>query len=121
MVDLAMRFIRILPLFVAVVVAAADRPQKEFPLWSGKAPGQKGDTPRDIPTLTPYWSAQPSGAAIVICPGGGYGGLAGHEGKGYADWLVTKGIDCFVLKYRLGSTGYRHPGCSGPILALQPR
>ena len=109
MVDLAMRFIRILPLFVAVVVAATDRPQNEFPLWSGKAPGQKGDTPRDIPTLTPYWSAQSTGAAIVICPGGGYGGLAGHEGKGYADWLVTKGIDCFVLKYRLGSAGYRHP------------
>ena len=46
---------------------------------------------------------------MVICPGGGYGGLAGHEGKGYADWLVKQGADCFVLKYRLGSAGYRHP------------
>ena len=42
---------------------------------------------------------------MVICPGGGYGGLAGHEGKGYADWLVKQGVDCFVLKYRLGSAG----------------
>ena len=63
MVDLAMRIIRILPFFFAVVVAAVDRPQKEFPLWSGKAPGQKGDTSRDIPTLTAYWSTKPSGAA----------------------------------------------------------
>lgn len=46
---------------------------------------------------------------MVIFPGGGYGGLAAHEGKGYADWLVTNGISCFVVKYRLGSGGYRHP------------
>jgi acetyl esterase/lipase len=104
-----MQLIRLLPLFLAVAVFAADRPQKEFPLWTGKAPGQKGDTPRDIPTLTPFWAANPTGAAIVICPGGGYGGLAPHEGKSYADWLAAKGIHCFVLKYRLGSAGYRHP------------
>ena len=104
-----MRLARFFPLFIGAAILGADRPAKEFPLWSGKAPGQKGDTARDIPTLTPYWSAKPGGSAIVICPGGGYGGLAGHEGKGYADWLVTHGIDCFVLKYRLGSAGYRHP------------
>lgn len=46
---------------------------------------------------------------MVIFPGGGYGGLAAHEGKGYADWLVTNGISCFIVKYRLGSAGYRHP------------
>ena len=33
----------------------------------------------------------------------------GTRGKGYADWLVKQGVDCFVLKYRLGSAGYRHP------------
>ena len=104
-----MQLIRLLPVFLAVNVFAANLPQKEFSLWPGKAPGQKGDTPRDIPTLTPFWAAKPTGAAIVICPGGGYGGLAPHEGKGYSDWLTTKGIHCFVLKYRLGSAGYRHP------------
>ena len=97
------------------MVHAAERPQAEFPLWVDKAPGQKGDDPRDIPTLKPYWSEKPTGAAMVICPGGGYGGLAGHEGKGYADWLVTKGIDCFVFKYRLGSAGYRHPIMLGDV------
>ena len=84
-----MQLIRLLSLFLSVAVFAADRPQKEFPIWTGKAPGQKGDTPRDIPTLTPFWAANPTGAAIVICPGGGYGGLAPHEGKGYADWLAA--------------------------------
>jgi len=45
----------------------------------------------------------------VICPGGGYGGLADHEGSQYARWLNELGIASFVLKYRLGSGGYRHP------------
>jgi len=46
---------------------------------------------------------------VVICPGGGYGGLAPHEGADYARFLNEQGIAGFVLKYRLGSGGYRHP------------
>jgi acetyl esterase/lipase len=46
---------------------------------------------------------------MVVCPGGGYGGLASHEGHDYALWLNQSGIAAFVLKYRLGSAGYRHP------------
>lgn len=85
--------------------------QEAVPLWAGGAPGAQGDGEKDIPTLTPYLapSEKASGAAIVICPGGGYGGLAGHEGKDYALWLNESGISGFVLKYRLGSAGYRHP------------
>jgi acetyl esterase/lipase len=84
---------------------------KEVPLWEGDAPGSKGQAPRDIPTLTHFLALEKSntGAAIVICPGGGYGGLAGHEGRGYAEFLQMHGINAFVLKYRLGSAGYRHP------------
>ena len=81
------------------------------PLWPGDAPGTLGKEDKDIPTLTPY-PAKPdtaTGACVVICPGGGYGGLAGHEGKDYALWLNGQGITGFVLKYRLGSAGYRHP------------
>ena len=83
----------------------------EFPLWPGGAPGATGTEPKDIPTLTPYLPdpAGATGAAIVICPGGGYGGLAAHEGDGYARWLNHFGVTAFVLKYRLGSAGYRHP------------
>ena len=101
--------------FAALIVHGADRPKAEFPLWKGNAPGQKGESPKDIPTLKPYWAEKPTGAVMVICPGGGYGGLAGHEGQGYADWLVAQGIDCFVLKYRLGSAGYRHPVMLGDV------
>ena len=50
-----------------------------------------------------------TGAAMVVCPGGGYGGLASYEGDDYARWLNDQGIAGFVLKYRLGSAGYRHP------------
>ena len=46
---------------------------------------------------------------MVICPGGGYAHLAPHEGNDYALWLNQHGVTCFVLKYRLGSNGYRHP------------
>ena len=45
----------------------------------------------------------------MVCPGGGYGGLAPHEGRDYALWLNDHGVTAFVLKYRLGSGGYRHP------------
>jgi acetyl esterase/lipase len=46
---------------------------------------------------------------VVVCPGGGYGGLAmDHEGKQIADWLNSLGVAAFVLKYRLGPR-YHHP------------
>ena len=61
--------------------------------------------------MTPYLPdpAKATGAAMVICPGGGYGHLSDHEGKLYAQWLNQLGIAGFVLKYRLGPAGYRHP------------
>ena len=80
-------------------------------LWPEGAPGALGKDDKDIPTLTPYPAnpAEASGAAMVVCPGGGYGGLAPHEGKDYALWLNEHGITAFVLEYRLGANGYRHP------------
>ena len=82
-----------------------------FPLWPDGAPGALGTNATDIPTLTMFLPApdKATGAAIVICPGGGYGHLADHEGSHYARWLNEQGIAGFVLKYRLGSNGYRHP------------
>ena len=45
-----------------------------------------------------------TGQAILICPGGGYGGLAyDWEGRDIAKWLNSKGIAGIVLKYRLPS------------------
>src|SRR5205085_11002011 len=34
---------------------------------------------------------------------------APYEGNDYALWLNQSGVTCFVVKYRLGSGGYRHP------------
>lgn len=87
------------------------RTDKPFRLWPGDAPLAKGQADADIPTLAPYFPdpATATGASIVVFPGGGYGGLAPHEGDHYARWLNELGISAFVLKYRLGSAGYRHP------------
>ena len=94
-----------------LALASSVHGQTAIPLWPDGAPGALGKEDKDIPTVTPSLAdaAVATGAAMVIFPGGGYGGLAPHEGKGYADWLVTNGISCFVVKYRLGSGGYRHP------------
>lgn len=87
------------------------QPKEPFPLWSAGAPGARGQSDNDQPTLTPFFpdKTKLTHAAIVVCPGGGYGGLAPHEGKDYALWFNENGIAAFVLKYRLGSHGYRHP------------
>jgi acetyl esterase/lipase len=55
--------------------------------------------------------------ALVIFPGGGYGGHAPHEGRGYAEWFAARGVACFVAEYRLGSAGHRHPAMVEDALA----
>lgn len=104
---------RMLPAALGLVLSAMVQAQNPIPLWpDGMVPGALGKDPvKDIPTLTPYLPAteKATGAAIIICPGGGYGKLADHEGKDYALWLNERGIAGFVLKYRLGTSGYHHP------------
>ena len=79
-------------------------------VWPGKAPDAMGEADRDIPTITVYvpQTAKKPCAAILICPGGGYGGLcSSYEGHDIANWLDQFGIAGVVLKYRLNP--YRHP------------
>lgn len=93
---------------------AARANSSPIPLWPNGAPGALGDGDRDTPAITPFLppteapEAKPI-AAVVILPGGGYAGLAGHEGRDYALFLNQHGIAAFVVRYRLGSAGYRHP------------
>lgn len=98
-----------LALFATAALHAA--PLAPIPLWPDGAPGALGTAEQDVPTLTAFLPApeKATGAAMVICPGGGYAGLAPHEGAGYAEWLAENGVAGIVLKYRLGSKGYRHP------------
>jgi acetyl esterase/lipase len=80
-------------------------------LWQAGAPGALGSGEGHEPTLTAFLPdpAKRSGASMLILPGGGYANLADHEGAGYAEWLRDQGVTCYVLRYRLGRHGYRHP------------
>src|SRR5258708_3401082 len=101
---------------------AAERPVID--VWPGKAPGetkeigpeenrppqakQRADVQRltnvSKPTLTLFQPAagKRNGAAVVICPGGGYSipawDLEGAEG---GEWLNSVGVTALVLKYRV--------------------
>jgi len=83
-------------------------------LWEGVAPRALGSAPEDIPTLTEVGPSKPgeSRAAFIVCPGGGYSGLADYEGGPVAVWMESIGIKGFVLKYRLGPR-YHHPTMIG--------
>ena len=107
----AMKQFAQLLLLLATSLSLPAQSSNSFALWPDGAPGALGNADKDIPTLTVYLPepAKATGAAIVICPGGGYGGLAPHEGRSYALWLNEQGIAGFVLKYRLAPGGYHHP------------
>lgn len=94
-----------------------------LPVWPGDAPGEKGDigeekaqppkneakqvirlTDVTKPTLTVYLPEKEknTGAAVLICPGGGYNILAWDlEGTEVAEWLNSFGVTGIVLKYRV--------------------
>lgn len=98
----------------ALAEAAPDTPPPAgvaVPLWVAGAPAATGRGEEHTPTLTAYWPAADAanGASVVICPGGGYGGLAmDHEGTQIAAWLNTHGIAAFILRYR-HAPEYKHP------------
>jgi acetyl esterase/lipase len=80
-------------------------------LWPQGVPAAVGNEEKDKPTLTIYLppADKANGAAVVVCPGGGYGALAmDHEGKQVAEWLNSIGVAGFVLKYRIAPR-YHHP------------
>lgn len=58
------------------------------------------------PSLTVYPAANPTGAAVIVAPGGAWHFLAiEHEGRQVAEWLCSHGITAFILKYRVIQTG----------------
>lgn len=109
---------------------------ERFPLWPGAAPG--GPTPAvtdqwvkrsptgaadDIawphvatPMLTVVRPAKPNGAAVLICPGGGYARVAvGRTGGSTARDFAARGITAFELLYRLPHDNW----AAGPDAPLQ--
>lgn len=114
------------------VSAAAER----FPLWPKAPPGGEGrgivdqwvkrsatGGPDDIawphvatPMLTVVRPARPNGAAVLICPGGGYARVAvGRTGGGIARDFAARGVTAFEMLYRLPHDGW----AAGPDVALQ--
>lgn len=110
---------------VAVSTFAAE--PKPFALWPGKAPGETKELPPEgdmtkptdrpvagkavvrlgqvaTPTLTVYSPAagKNTGAAVLVCPGGGYNILAWDlEGTEICEWLNSLGVTGVLLKYRV--------------------
>lgn len=112
---------KILPLFVLFFcsmksVSAQQAANPVIYLWANGAPGfeSKKDIPEEAkdwwvkninnPSLTMYAAPKEkaTGAAVIICPGGGHNKLViTSEGKEAAEYFNSIGITAFVLKYRL--------------------
>lgn len=84
--------------------ASTAKESERLSLWSGKAPVGDGQFEAGDALITVHRpdAEKANGAAVVICPGGGYRGLVtGAEGHGIAKWLNEHGIVAIVLEYRL--------------------
>ncbi len=112
---------------------------KVLKLWPDGIPGSKNDpsyveniittdgrVTRANNVVTPDLTvclpdpATANGAAVLICPGGGYGTLAfDHEGNAIARWLNDNGIAGIILKYRLPSARIMVDKSTGPLQDAQ--
>jgi acetyl esterase/lipase len=114
---------RSLPVIAFLLVSMNIFPQSKnlIYIWPDKVPGEKkekqqpviaeskNDSVLRIAEITnpafEVFPASPSsanGAAVIICPGGGYSILAyDKEGTEVAAWLNSMGISAFVLQYRV--------------------
>ena len=90
-------------------MTARQKPGIELELWpAGNPPGFDKGLGAPLPRLVAYLAkSKRVHGAVVICPGGGYGGQAAHEAEPIARWLNGLGLSAFVLYYRVAP--YRHP------------
>lgn len=125
---------------IMVLAAGSLSAQEIVKLYEDKVPGSK-PAPADYievsplgndgitrtakvtdPTLIVYLPAteKATGAAVIICPGGGYGILAiDHEGFNVAKKFNEIGVAAFVLKYRLPSDAIMVDKSFGPLMDAQ--
>lgn len=124
-------------LFLLVLIKAHVYAQKTIPLYTGSIPNSivsdvkeysKGEDVQifdvTVPTLTvhlPKSSKQKNKtAAVIICPGGGYGSLyINREGNDMAKAFAARGVAAFVLKYRLPSDKTMNDRTVGPLQDAQ--
>ncbi|YCM43585.1 alpha/beta hydrolase [Verrucomicrobiaceae bacterium 227] len=105
---------------VCVCLPVYGEPGEQILLWKGTAPGEKGDIPKEqvvkkadgiertsnvsAPSIQVFPAAAEvrNGAAVLVCPGGGYSILASeHEGSDVCRWLNKNGVTAVLLKYRV--------------------
>ncbi len=116
-----MKFKIALIALIGLVLVNADLfgQSKEIKLWNGEVPGSIPNFDYRQTVDSAYWikirfvtdpalqvypapADKNTGAAIVVCPGGGYYGISFiNEGIEVAKWLNEIGISAFVLHYRL--------------------
>lgn len=114
-------FKRVIPILFLLALLQYAGAQEVVRIYEGKAPGSENwnwseayiektawNTPVvynvSDPTLTVIKpeAGKANGTAVIICPGGGFFAHSiENEGLGVARWLASKGVTCFVLKYRL--------------------
>jgi len=107
--------ITVLAFIISLSLAAQDT-HSQIPLWPNGAPGfeNRRNIPEEAkdywvksihnPSITVYLppKEKATGAAVVICPGGGHRLLVYNaEGRDAALYLNSLGVAAFVLKYRL--------------------
>jgi acetyl esterase/lipase len=124
---------RIVLIFFIFLVKISNA-QQTIPLYSGKIPNSKISINEEhitanalvdtvtrnvsIPTLTIFLPLKnlSKGSAIIICPGGGYGGLlTKREGSDVARAFANLGVTAFVLKYRLPNDAIMEDKSIGPL------
>ncbi len=98
---------RLVVLLVLLVVSSSARGQNLPPpilLWPNGAPGATGASDEDKPAIIPVLpdEAKNTGAAVLICPGGGFTTRAiDHEGVLVSQWFKERGVAGFILRYRI--------------------
>ena len=97
----------------ATAPVAKPTPTHRVPLWpAGKAPigdGKIEDCTKELEVFLPP-ADKANGAAIVLCPGGGYiRHVTEREGYPIAQWLNEHGIACVILEYRLPELRHQVP------------
>lgn len=127
-------FLSILMLSASMQITA----QQVIPLYTGDIPNSIANKMKEvtvydkgvlhgyqkvsIPTLTVFLPQQDlaTGAAVVICPGGGYQHESYRlEGTVIAQAFAQRGIAAFVLKYRLPSDSIMRDKSIGPLQDAQ--
>ena len=122
--------------FISVILISGNlfAQSKLIDLWNGKVPGAiHNDKFKQMVDTSAGWidkhsvvnpdlyfypalEAKATGTAVVICPGGAYGGLAiKHEGVQVAKWLNSLGVTAFVLEYRLPDDSIMENKSIGPM------